>query len=124
MLAHLDLHPCGIHAIDVVWSSQFRACSARVEAILERFGKQSHRDAAGHGPNECIADVRVSDAIHRELDLLLLLIDLRNRPRGVVLGGICVGQEVQRRIDRIRRIAARQWRGNLGVVTVSDGVGP
>src|SRR5690348_5779612 len=118
MLAHLDLHARRKEAIDIVWPGEFRARPARVESILARFREQTHLNAASERPQQCIADARIGKPIHREIDLLVLEIDLRDRAGAVVLGKVLVGQEVERWIDRERRIAAAQWTSDVAVVAI------
>ena len=124
MLAHLDLHARGVQTIDVVWSSQFGSGPARVETIFKRFSKQSHRHTARDCSNQSIVDARVCHSIHDQIDLLVLLIDQRDSACAVILRRLWIRQEVQRRIDRIGRITACQWTGDVCKVSVSDRVVP
>src|SRR6185503_7234405 len=110
MLSHLDLNARRIQAVNVIWPRQLGSQPARIEAIFVRFSKQTHRYTARHSPEQRITNTDVRDAIHRQVDLLILLIDLRNRARAVILRDVLIGQQVYRWIDWESRVPARQRR--------------
>ena len=104
VLSHLDLHSRRMQSIQVVRSRQFCSQPARIETVFVRLSKQSHRHTARHCSEQRVTDADVCEAIHSQIDLLILLIDLRNCPCAVILCGILIGQKVYRWIDRMIRI--------------------
>ena len=124
MLAHLDLHTGRIHSIDVVWSGEFGAQSARIETIFIWLRQQPDRYPARNRAQQRIDDADVSHSIHRQIDLLVFAIELRHHSRAVIFGHVLVRHEIHRRIDRQRRIIARKRSVDVRVVSVEDGVRP
>src|ERR1051326_8856999 len=88
VLAHFYLHTRGVESIDVVRPRELRARATIVETIFERLGEQPHLHAARKRSQQRVADARVCQSVHREIDLAVLEIDLRNRPHAVIFSGV------------------------------------
>src|SRR5829696_3100132 len=114
MLSHLDLHTSRVQAIDVIRSSQCGSEPAPVETIFVWLGEQANRYATRPRSQQRVADPYIRESIHRQIDLLVFLIDLRDGACAVILRRILIGHEIYRWIDRVRWIFARQRPGDVG----------
>src|SRR5689334_19527893 len=106
MLAHAYLHTRCIQPIDVVRTSELGAQPARAKAILVRLRQQPHYDATRQSSQQRITNTHVRDAIHSQIDLLVLLIDLRDRTGAVILCKVVIRQKVYRWVDWISLVPA------------------
>src|SRR5215216_944803 len=110
MLSHLDLNSRCIQPVNVIRTRKLGSQPARIEAVFMRFSKQTHRYTARYSAEQSITNSDVREAIHRQVNLLILLIDLRNRARAVILCDVLIGQQVYRWIDWESRVPPRQRR--------------
>jgi hypothetical protein len=106
MLSHTDLDAGRMQSIHVVGTGKFGAEPARIKAVFVRFSQQPHGYPAFHGSDQSVTDADVRQPVHGQVDLLSLLIDLRNRAPAVILRKVLVRQKVDCRIDRMSWILA------------------
>src|SRR5829696_5798299 len=124
MLSHLDLNSRCMKAVNIIRARQLGSEPAGIKAVFVRLSKQTHGYTARNCPEQCITNSDIREAIHRQVDLLILLVNLRNRARAVILCRVLIGQQVYRWINWKSRVPASQRRGNVGVVSIKTGVCP
>jgi len=124
MLAHANLNPRRIQSIYVVRVGKFRSKSAGIKAVFLRFSKQTHGYPTSQGSKQRVADTDIRQSVHREINLLRLPVELRNGTCAVVFRRVHVRHKVDCWIDRKSGILARQWAGDVGIVSVKRRVRP
>jgi hypothetical protein len=90
MLAHTNLDSSRMQTIDVVRSGKFCSKPTRIKTVFERLTKETHRYPTSPRSDEGITDTDVSEPVHRQINLLRLLINLRNGACAVIFGWVHV----------------------------------